>query len=222
MSSFLSPPFLSLIPTPHYTASSLVCLSLSFGFYDNTQYDFLLLQKDMQTFALECFDIGVHTSPCDYIYNNQLHLLGTCIIDLRTNAAGVLVFVNTQLPYLAVQLFAVSASLHPPLPLHFLHTFLPLRPRIPRVHHYMLSVFICCFGTLIREYCFNTGHRLHLPCAAPCGDSTQNKYTYFLINFSFFWFMRAFSLLNPLDCMAATVPHPALLPTSFLFLSWFF
>ncbi len=37
----------------------------------------------------------------------QLHMLATCIVDMRANAAGVLLFVNTQLPYLAVQLFAV-------------------------------------------------------------------------------------------------------------------
>ena len=34
-------------------------------------------------------------------------MLATCIVDMRANAAGVLLFVNTQLPYLAVQLFAV-------------------------------------------------------------------------------------------------------------------
>ena len=37
----------------------------------------------------------------------QVQLVGSLLVDLRANAANVLLFVNTQLPYLAVQLFAV-------------------------------------------------------------------------------------------------------------------
>ncbi len=37
----------------------------------------------------------------------QIHLVGSLLVDFRANAANVLLFVNTQLPYLAVQLFAV-------------------------------------------------------------------------------------------------------------------
>ncbi len=62
-------------------------------------------------------------------FDNQLHLLGTCVIDFRTNAAGVLVFVNTQLPYLAVQLFAVSFSLYIYISSHpLLASILPRSP----------------------------------------------------------------------------------------------
>ena len=48
----------------------------------------------------------------DYILtlpNEQLQLLGNVVIDLRGNAANVLLFVNTQLPYIAVQIFAVRS-----------------------------------------------------------------------------------------------------------------
>ena len=37
----------------------------------------------------------------------QTHLIGTLLVEFRAQCANVLVFVNTQLPYLAVQLFAV-------------------------------------------------------------------------------------------------------------------
>ena len=41
----------------------------------------------------------------------QLSAVGACVLDLRGNAASVLCFVNTQLPYLSVQLFAVPRAL---------------------------------------------------------------------------------------------------------------
>jgi hypothetical protein len=39
----------------------------------------------------------------------QTHLLGSLIVEFRAQCANVLVFVNTQLPYLVVQLLAVIA-----------------------------------------------------------------------------------------------------------------
>ena len=42
-----------------------------------------------------------------YLTDMQIHLISTLIVDFRAQCANVLLFVNTQLPYLAVQLFAV-------------------------------------------------------------------------------------------------------------------
>ena len=42
--------------------------------------------------------------------HEQIQQLANCLLDLRSNAANVLCFVNTQLPYLAVQLFAVRCE----------------------------------------------------------------------------------------------------------------
>jgi hypothetical protein len=47
------------------------------------------------------------------LHNKQLQTLANVIIDLRGNAANVLLFINTQLPYTAVQIFAVHSELFP-------------------------------------------------------------------------------------------------------------